>query len=386
VRPALPLEAFVELLRKHGFEATIDDRLALNLLLSDDQDWDIERLRRILKATFARSVEERAQLDHLFDSFFVEPALPRSALASPTSKRRPRNTVVVGGALALAATFATVATLENRSENPSTSAPVAGPRKDSSAGGTFAARKPSLDAEPAELAAERSRRRYPALAGLSSVFLAALVGLYFFRRRALYLRLSGPFLFEPTYAEHAPLIMPRDPKLVEDTAVLLGRRRPGHAAREIDVFRTLRRTLRTGLPSVVWTSPPEPPRFLVLLDWSPRFRQIASILAMFVQELVEAGTRCEVYRFERRRRIASPLAGKTGACFSQHLLRFDTMPYSSSATPMSHAGRYRKSPRLGSLISAKRTAESGFSRVRRWRVRWVLSGLNPPGSARDWLR
>lgn len=321
MKPALPLEAFIRLLRQRGFEATTGDWLALSNLLSNESTWDLERLRLVLLATFARSLEQREELKSLFDAFFREPkrlaALPEPTATPPPQESPPSRRLAA--ALFFAVVMAAGAVSVNRPHRVDTDERGGGSATGGSgstittsggnvgvAGVSHPATVPAKDrveappnrGEDAAKSAAAQRERW-ALSVLGGGIAAVLCGIFLTRHRALRQEPHGPFIFDPTYAEREPLRVPHDARLLEDTAAGLGRRTSRRSAREIDVKLTVERTLRVGLPTIAFRAQAEQPRFLVLIDWSIRFRNVARFVATFAHELVDAGARCELRRFER---------------------------------------------------------------------------------------
>jgi outer membrane protein OmpA-like peptidoglycan-associated protein len=297
----LPLADLLELLRERKLEIGVREHLRVGQLLSRWDDPDADSLRDALAAVLARNPEEVKTVRDAFDELYrppVEelelepppPPPPPDPPPPPERKPEPRSLRWLALAIAAAVALGLVigALLWPQPEPPK---PPPGSSPESSTAGTEPSVPPSI--LDSFLQPDRGR----VLIGAAGIAGCLFVGLYQIRLRRAAERaarrrwheeleeLPEPQGYEIQLKDLAP---PVPPAVLEEAASLLGRRAPTSLRHgDLDIDRTLQRTLRAGLaPQVVFRSRSASPSLVVLEDigsemapWNSRITALLDGLA-----------------------------------------------------------------------------------------------------------
>jgi hypothetical protein len=305
----LPFDAFLELLRAKGYGVGLHEFAAAASLL---RHWDrtkVDELGDALAALVARSDDEVRGIRRLFDEIYAPPprvvAMPSVAPPRPPLAWLREHTwaVAIAAAVILLLIVGTRRT-PPRAVPPAAPASVVPPVSPPRAAGDAVSLPPppAPDLPPAP---RRTERRLAA--GLASgMFLLALSAFWFLKIRddrrvwmrqawdALRSTLPGPFHYYEAVRERPNRLPKTD---VEDAATLLGRvfSKSG-LARELDIARTLRETLRRGLLPTLVTKPRRVAEtILVVHDLSQEMRIWDAKVHAFLADLRRQGIALNIH-------------------------------------------------------------------------------------------
>jgi hypothetical protein len=263
---AVPFDAFLDVLRAKGFGVGLPEYAAMANLLGHWDRTNVGELGDALAALIGRNDDEVRGIRRLFDEIYAPPPLapppPPPAIPGPlTFLRRHAWALALVGAVVLLVAVG-LAVNRDAPAPPTPVAPVVPPIATPAADNAVAIPPPPApELPPAPIRVERRL----AAGVLSGGFLAALALFWSMKvredRRA-WLReawstvratLPGPYHFREIVRDQAARLPRSD---VEDAATLLGRVFSRNAqARELDVPRSLRATLRRGLMPTLVTKP-----------------------------------------------------------------------------------------------------------------------------------
>lgn len=292
----MPLTDLLALLRERGLPIGLREHLAVGRLLARWDDADIGSLRSALSALLARNPDEVMQVREAFDELYGEPAeAPPPPPPLPEKRGAWRWAVAAGLLLALAV----VVGARMWPHEPPEPQPV---RSQAPAPGAGEKPPPEID----DTFRVPDRRR--AAAGAAGLAGGVLLGLWWLRlRRAAgqaarrrwreqVEEMAGPQGYEIALGE--PLL-PLPAPVLDDVAALLGRRTPA-APRwgELDVDRTLERTLRAGLaPDPTFRVRAAAPPLLVLEDIGSEMLPWEGRIAGLLTALAARGVALDRWRF-----------------------------------------------------------------------------------------
>jgi hypothetical protein len=331
---ALPFSDFLELLRAKGLGVGLHEHLAVGKLLTH---WDSTRrdeFREAIAALVARHDGEVVAIRNLFDEFYpAETAAPRPVDPAQTALHQREYRAIrylrgkgVWAAAVICLAFAfTIAVTYRYYTFPDI--PPAPPTPLLSSAGPQPPLPPADDPEPrpivletlvqaapdpppADLPTPPSRINRPLIAALSTaVLVVSLLALWGARIRAAASQwtaeawqaalasLPGPY--------HAPLVLKdlvtRLPRRdVEDAATLLARAFSGVGrGKELDVQRSLKETLRTGMrPQLVFRLKRVQQTVLVIQDVSQMMHAHAGRVESFIIDLKRQGIAIERWYFD----------------------------------------------------------------------------------------
>lgn len=307
----LPFEAFLTVLRDKGYAVGLHEHLALARLLERWDGTSGPEFRDALAALIARTDEEVLAIRRFFEEVFAPPPPPPPQPAGPPPD--PWKAVRTHAwSLAAAAAMVVFATAmwrfyERPSNAPATAQVNRTPVNPSSPSITQPVDAPPPPA-PDPPAPPRPLERSVAIPLGSGVFFAALAGFWALKardaRRAWLRRAWSSALTALPGPYHFPLVI-RDPVArlpridVEDAATIMGRALTNDLhARELDVRRTVRRTIRNGLlPSFVFKPRRAVRTILVVQDISEDMKLWRSKVDVFLTDLRRQGIPLERYYF-----------------------------------------------------------------------------------------
>ena len=333
MRP-LPFSDFLELLRAKGLGVGLHEHLALGKLLAQWDSTNRDEFREAIAALVARHEGEVAAIRNLFDDFYPAHVIPAEGSETPREPERRRQyrgirylrgkgvwriaVICLGLAFAMALTYRYYSSLDFPAPPamPLLSAagpqppvlPTNDPEPPPSITETLvqaAPSPPSPDLQPPE-----SRLNRPLIAALSTAALiVSLLALWGARIRAAARQwttdawqaalasLPGPY--------HAPLVLKdlvtRLPRRdVEDAATLLARAFSGVGrGKELDVKRSLKETLRTGMrPQLVFRLRRVQQTVLVLQDISQTMQAHTARVESLIVDLRRQGIAIERWYFD----------------------------------------------------------------------------------------
>ncbi|MEQ1908949.1 MAG: hypothetical protein ABMA15_09000 [Vicinamibacterales bacterium] len=307
----LPFDAFLNLLRDKGYAVGLHEHLALARLLERWDGTSGPEFRDALAALIARTDEEVLAIRRLFEEVFAPPPpLPPRPMPPPPDPWKAVRThgwwlaaaaAIIVFAAAMWFSFARpsmtpAAAVVNRTlpdaASPSIARPVDAP--------------PPPAPEPP--APPRPLERRVAISLGSGLFLVALAGFWALKardaRRAWLRRAWSSALAALPGPYHFPLVL-RDPIArlpridVEDAATIMGRAITNDLhARQLDVRRAVRRTVRNGLmPSFVFKPRRAMHTILVIQDISEDMKLWRSKVDLFLTDLRRQGIPLERYYF-----------------------------------------------------------------------------------------
>ncbi len=348
----LPLSELLERLRRAGLPLGVDDHAAVQRLLGLEQRWDLEQLQLVLRATLARSLEEQAVFDEVFEAWAWQGHA--SAVAPPPPKpaeptrwwrglwQRQGAKAWLLAAMALALIVGTGIAWWLQRGAPAIEVAESPPPPQEEVQEPPALEQDLDDAltllEQAEpeapeqvqaaeiLEPEEAATTQPADLALPTVALAGLLLLAAFLvglRRPVPGELSPPYRFRLRLQSQGPPPLP-DLQQLEDLAANLNVTPSREQSRRLDIDRTVAATIaRAGLPSPVFERAPPSPHYLVLLDRDSG--AVAGWVEQLFERLRRAGVRVDTYRYRgmpialeaarsgRRTKLAGLAAGRFDA-------------------------------------------------------------------------
>ena len=343
----LPFDAFLTLLRARGYAVGLHEHLALAQLLRRWEGTNSPEFGDALAALIARNDDEIAAIRRLFDDVYAPPPPPPPSPPPPPLDpwglvRRHAWSLAAAAALLVFALAvwrsfepAPVVTTTTPAGNPPPgNAPP--PPVDTTAAVTRPIDVPPPPAPEPPAPPSRLERRVAIPAG-AGVFLVALAGFWALKARDVrraWLRdawssalaaLPGPY--------HFPLVI-RDPVArlpridVEDAATILGRAITNEAhARQLDVRRTVRLTVRNGLmPSFVFKPRRTMHTILVVQDISEDMRVWRDKVDLFLTDLRRQGISLERHYFDADLRQISDAPHRATLDFDSVLRRRPNAP------------------------------------------------------------
>jgi len=321
----LPFDGFLDVLRTKGYAVGLRERFALASLLERWEGTSTGEFRDGLAALVGRSEAEVQGIRHLFDDFYKDhleaPAPPAPPEPSPLEggpsvqperQTFPYRRAWIGAALAVLVIVIALMFAVRRINQPTASTQPPAPPV---AGAPSAAPPPQPDPAiaapaPPPLPEPPSIFDWRVGAGTSGVvFVVSMSVLWILKSREARRRwlrqmwsarlaaLPGPHHFTLMVRDRAPGLARAD---VEDAATLLGRAYATEApARELDVHRSLRLTLRHGLfPHIVFKRRRVTDAILVFQDvcqdmevWQPKVDR-------FLTDVARQGVALERYYFD----------------------------------------------------------------------------------------
>ena len=332
---ALPFDGFLELLRSKGYGVSLHEHFALASLL---ERWDrthAEEFGDALAALVARNEEEVLGIRRLFGEVYLAPPLPSPAAVTPA----PRRTFVqrwmwsLAPIAAAAIVAATLWTIYHRPP-PAPPPPVETRAPIAAAGPQPVLAPVVLPPPPAPVLPDPPRRVERGLAAeiVLAAFLAVLAMFWALKTRQTtrtWLRdtwasalaaLPGPYHFNLILRD-PPTRLPRTD--VEDAATILGRSfTPDVQARQLDVPRSLRLTLRHGLlPQLVFRPRRTAQTILVFQDVSQEMLIWRPKVDTFLGDLVRQGVPLERWYFDGDPRRVATVRTVRRAVRSRHARR-----------------------------------------------------------------
>ena len=306
----LPFDAFLIVLRDKGYAVGLHEHLALARLLEKWDGTSGPEFRDALAALIARTDDEVLAIGRLFDEVFAPPPLAAVPVPPPPDSWQVVRTHAWWLAAAAAmVVFATAMWLwfVRPTSTPASAVVNRTPVNASSSSLTQPVDAPPPPAPEPPLP-PRPLERSVAIPLGSGLFFVALAGFWALKardaRRAWLRRawssataaLPGPY--------HFPLVL-RDPIArlpridVEDAATIMGRALTNDLhARELDVRRAVRRTVRNGLmPSLVFKPRRALQTILVIQDISEDMKLWRSKVDLFLTDLRRQGIPLERYYF-----------------------------------------------------------------------------------------
>jgi hypothetical protein len=263
---AVPFDAFLDLLRAKGYGISLHEYTALAALL---QQWDrthVSEFGDAVAALVGRSTEEVDGIRRLFDEVYLPPPPPRLPIPPvhevpiPFWRSRVWSLALIGAAALLLSIGLRL--FQAGPTPPAEAPPVVPPIVAPSFDDAVAIPPPPPPALPPAPQRIESSLAVETLAGSFLAVLALFWAMKIRERKRAWLReawstvrgaLPGPYHYKEIVRDQ-PARLPRSD--VDDAATLLGRvfNRIGQA-RELDVPRSLRATLRQGLLPVLITKP-----------------------------------------------------------------------------------------------------------------------------------
>ncbi len=331
---ALPFSDFLELLRAKGLGVGLHEHLAVGKLLAQWDSTNRDQFREAIAALVARHDGEVAAIRNLFDDFYPQQVVPSEPSGSATHSlsdgeyrgiRYLRDKRVWWAAVMCLALALTVALTYRYYAFLNVPPPPTGPVL--SAAGPQPPLRPTDDLQPppsvvetlvqaapepppSDLQPPPSRLNRSLIAALSTAALAVSLLAFWGKRvragarqwttdawQAALASLPGPY--------HAPLVLKdlvtRLPRRdVEDAATLLARAFSGVGrGKELDVQRSLRETLRSGMrPQLVFRLRRVQQTVLVLQDVSQMMHAHAARVESLIVDLKRQGIALERWYFD----------------------------------------------------------------------------------------
>ncbi len=310
--PVLPFAGFLDVLRSKGYGVGLNEHFALAQLLNRWDRTHAGELCDAIAALIARNEEEAAGIRQLFVEIYLEPPPVRSEPAVPPERsgRRRRLWLL---APAVAAVVVALALWRFSHPQPPPPQPVPAPVVVPAQvpGSPPIVAPVELPPPPAPALPDPPRRveRQLAVEIVGAAFLTALAVFWALKSRHVtrtWLRdtwasalaaLPGPFHFDLVLRD-PPGHLPRAD--VEDAATVLGRAfTPDAQARQLDVRRSVRLTLRRGLmPQLVYKPRRTAQPILVFQDVCQEMRIWRPKIDTFLADLARQGVPLERWYFD----------------------------------------------------------------------------------------
>jgi len=323
----LPFDEFLVLLRARGYSVGVNEHLSLARLLARWPGTSSPEFGDALAALLARNEDEVSGIRRLYDQFYAPPAETRiddgtddsSSGGGPRERLRARTWLIAVAAAILIVALG-VWGYYGRLPAPPGVPPQPAPTPPPAATATaVTVPPPTPPVLPKPL--ERVERRFAAEL-FAATFLLVLGLAWAAKTRdtkrrwlrevwsAALARLPAPYHFTPVLRDRSVRLPRAD---VEDAATILGRTVMIHAhTRQLDVGRTVRQTIRSGLlPRLMFKPRRNAPLILVFQDVSSEMRPWRDKIDAFLRDLARQGVPLERWYFDADLRRVSdrPLPG-----------------------------------------------------------------------------
>jgi len=333
----LPFEGFLDLLRAKGYGVSLHEYFALAKLLERWDRTNAEEFGDALAALVGRSEDEVAGIRRLFAEIYLRPPLPVRVEPPPPPPVPVQRYLWIAGAAAAIVLMIAAGVVRLRPA-PTPPPPPQTPPPQTSALTPLTPLELPPPPVPALPAPPRVVDRGVASAVVAVVFLMALTVFWALKTRdttnrwmrdtwaAALAALPGPFHFGLVVHGRAGRLPRED---VEDAATILGRTyTPEALARQLDVRRSVRLTLRRGLmPQLVFKPRRIAQTILVFQDVCQEMQIWQPKIDAFLGDLIRQGIALERWYFDGDPRTASDAPRRAP-------VRFDTIVRRRPGAPL----------------------------------------------------